>query len=75
MLGHPAFAIAVKALYACFKHLKDSGALGDLADKHASADLMKRTCPSSGQQGTKRKHASSPRSVGYANWLAGAANP
>lgn len=41
MLGNPAFAIAVKALYECFKHLKDGGALEDLADKHASADLLR----------------------------------
>jgi hypothetical protein len=36
---------------------------------------MKRTCSSSGQQDANRKHAPSLRSVGYANWLAGAANP
>ena len=41
MLGNPAFAIAVKALYECFKHLKDGGALEDLADRHASADLLR----------------------------------
>jgi carboxyvinyl-carboxyphosphonate phosphorylmutase len=41
MLGNPAFAVAVKALYDCFKHLKDGGALEDLADKHASADLLR----------------------------------
>jgi oxaloacetate decarboxylase len=41
MLGNPAFAIAVKALYECFKHLKDGGALEDLADQHASADLLR----------------------------------
>ena len=41
MLGNPAFAVAVKALYECFKHLKDGGALEDLADKHASADLLR----------------------------------
>ncbi len=41
MLGNPAFAVAVKALYDCFKHLKDGGALEDLSDKHASADLLR----------------------------------
>jgi carboxyvinyl-carboxyphosphonate phosphorylmutase len=41
MLGNPAFAIAVKALYDCFKHLKDGGALEDLADQHASSDLLR----------------------------------
>jgi carboxyvinyl-carboxyphosphonate phosphorylmutase len=41
MLGNPAFAVAVKALYDCFKHLKDGGALEDLADKQASADLLR----------------------------------
>ena len=32
MLGNPAFAVAVKALYECFKHLKDGGSVEDLAD-------------------------------------------
>jgi carboxyvinyl-carboxyphosphonate phosphorylmutase len=41
MLGNPAFAIAIKALYECFKHLKDGGALEDLADQQASADLLR----------------------------------
>ena len=41
MLGNPAFAVAVKALYDCFKHLKDGGALEDLSDKHASSDLLR----------------------------------
>jgi carboxyvinyl-carboxyphosphonate phosphorylmutase len=41
MLGNPAFAIAVKALYECFKHLKDGGALEELADQQASADLLR----------------------------------
>jgi carboxyvinyl-carboxyphosphonate phosphorylmutase len=41
MLGNPAFAVAVKALYECFKHLQDGGALEDLADKQASADLLR----------------------------------
>jgi 2-methylisocitrate lyase-like PEP mutase family enzyme len=41
MLGNPAFAVAVKALYDCFKHLKDGGALEDLADNYASSDLLR----------------------------------
>ena len=41
MLGNPAFAITIKALYECFKHLKDGGALEDLADQQASADLLR----------------------------------
>ena len=41
MLGNPAFAVAVKAMYDCFKHLKDGGAVEDLSDKHASADLLR----------------------------------
>jgi oxaloacetate decarboxylase len=41
MLGNPAFAVAVKALYECFKHLKDGGAVDDLSDQQASADLLR----------------------------------
>jgi 2-methylisocitrate lyase-like PEP mutase family enzyme len=41
MLGNPAFAVAVKAPYECVKHLKDGGALEDLADQQASADLLR----------------------------------
>lgn len=41
MLGNPAFAIAVQALYDCFKHLKDGGAIEVLADKQASAALLR----------------------------------
>jgi carboxyvinyl-carboxyphosphonate phosphorylmutase len=41
MLGNPAFAIVVKALYDCFKHLKDGGALEDLSDTQASANLLR----------------------------------
>ena len=41
MLGNPAFAVAVKAIYDCFKHLKDGGAVGDLSDHQASADLLR----------------------------------
>jgi len=41
MLGNPAFAVAVKAMYDGFKHLKDGGAVEDLADQQASADLLR----------------------------------
>ena len=41
MRGHPAFAMAVNALYECFKHVKDGGAVEDLADQHAAADLLR----------------------------------
>jgi carboxyvinyl-carboxyphosphonate phosphorylmutase len=41
MLGNPAFAMAIKAIYDCFKHLRDGGALEDLSDKQASADLLR----------------------------------
>jgi len=41
MLGNPAFGVAVKAIYDCLKHLKDGGAIEDLADKQASADLLR----------------------------------
>jgi carboxyvinyl-carboxyphosphonate phosphorylmutase len=41
MLGNPAFAIVIQALYECFKHLKDGGTLEDLAAQQASADLLR----------------------------------
>jgi len=41
MLGNPAFAVAVKAMYDGFKHLKDGGAVEDLSDQQASADLLR----------------------------------
>jgi carboxyvinyl-carboxyphosphonate phosphorylmutase len=41
MLGNPAFAVAVKAIYDCFKHVKDGGGVEDLADQQASADLLR----------------------------------
>ena len=41
MLGNPAFAMAVKAIYDGFKHVKDGGAVEDLADQQASADLLR----------------------------------
>jgi carboxyvinyl-carboxyphosphonate phosphorylmutase len=41
MLGNPAFAIAVKAIYDCFKHLKDGGAMEELAAHQASPELLR----------------------------------
>ena len=41
MLGNPAFAVAVKAVYDCLKHLKDGGALEELSNEQASADLLR----------------------------------
>src|SRR5215813_9951389 len=41
MLGNPAFGVAVKAIYECLKHLKDGGAIEDLADKQASSALLR----------------------------------
>jgi carboxyvinyl-carboxyphosphonate phosphorylmutase len=41
MLGNPAFAMAVKAIYDCFEHLKDSGAVEDLSDRQASTGLLR----------------------------------
>jgi oxaloacetate decarboxylase len=41
MLGNPAFAMVVKAMYDCFKHLKDGGAVEALSDQQASADLLR----------------------------------
>ena len=41
MLGNPAFAVAVKAIYDCLRHLKDDGVMEELADKQASSDLLR----------------------------------
>lgn len=41
MLGNPAFAIAVKAIYDSLKHLKDGGAVEDLAQQQATPDLLR----------------------------------
>jgi carboxyvinyl-carboxyphosphonate phosphorylmutase len=41
MLGNPAFGVAVKAVYECLKHLKDGGAIEDLADQQASSTLLR----------------------------------
>ena len=41
MLGNPTFAVAVKAIHDSLKHLKDGGALEDLADRQARPDLLR----------------------------------
>ncbi|MDA0733469.1 MAG: isocitrate lyase/phosphoenolpyruvate mutase family protein [Chloroflexi bacterium] len=41
MLGNPAYAVAVKAVYDCLKHLKDGGAMEELAEKQASPQLLR----------------------------------
>jgi len=41
MLGNPAFGVAVKAIYDCLKHLKDGGAIEDLADQQAPSTLLR----------------------------------
>ena len=41
MLGNPTFAVAVKAIHDSLKHLKDGGALEDLAGRQASPDLLR----------------------------------
>ena len=41
MAGNPAFAVAVKAIYDCFKHLKEGGAVEELIPKEASPDLLR----------------------------------
>ena len=41
MLGNPAFAVAVKAIHDSLKHLKDGGAMEDLAGQQASPDLLR----------------------------------
>ncbi|MGE3539423.1 MAG: oxaloacetate decarboxylase [Candidatus Tectimicrobiota bacterium] len=41
MLGNPAYGVAVQAIYACLKHLKDGGAIEDLADRQASTALLR----------------------------------
>jgi hypothetical protein len=37
MLGNPAFAMAVKAIYECFKHLKNGGSPESLAEEKPKA--------------------------------------
>jgi carboxyvinyl-carboxyphosphonate phosphorylmutase len=41
MLGNPAFAVAVQAIYDSLKHLKDGGSLEVLQDRQASPDLLR----------------------------------
>lgn len=41
MLGNPAFAVAVKAIYDCLKHLKDGGAMEELSGQQAAPDLLR----------------------------------
>jgi carboxyvinyl-carboxyphosphonate phosphorylmutase len=41
MQGNPAFAVAVKAVYDCLKHLKEGGSLEELAGRQASSDLLR----------------------------------
>ena len=41
MLGNPTFAVAVKAIHDSLKHLKDGGALEDLAGQQAPPDLLR----------------------------------
>ena len=41
MLGNPTFGVAVKAIHDSLKHLKDGGALEDLAGQQATPDLLR----------------------------------
>ena len=41
MAGNPAFGMAVKAVYDCFKHLQDGGDVADLASNEASPELLR----------------------------------
>jgi len=41
MAGNPAYGMAVKAVYDCFKHLKDGGDVADLASSEAPAALLR----------------------------------
>ena len=42
MLGNPTYAVAVKAIHDSLKHLKDGGALEELADQQATPELLRR---------------------------------
>ena len=42
MAGNPAFGMAVQAVYDCFKHLKEDGAVEDLAPREANAELLRK---------------------------------
>ena len=41
MAGNPSFGMAVQAIYDCFKHLKEGGAVEDLAPREANAELLR----------------------------------
>ena len=41
MLGNPTYAVAVKAIYDSLAHLKDGGALEELADRQAPPELLR----------------------------------
>jgi len=41
MVGNPAFAVTVKAIYDCLRHLKEGGAVEELSPKEATPDLLR----------------------------------
>ena len=41
MLGNPTFAVAVRAIYDSLKHLREGGAMEDLAGRQAPPDLLR----------------------------------
>ncbi len=41
MLGNPTFAVAVKAIHDSLKHLKEGGAMEDLAENQATPELLR----------------------------------
>jgi carboxyvinyl-carboxyphosphonate phosphorylmutase len=41
MAGNPSFGMAIQAIYDCFKHLKEGGAVEDLAPREANAELLR----------------------------------
>jgi len=41
MTGNPSYGMAVKAVYDCFKHLKDGGDVAELASREAPAALLR----------------------------------
>ena len=41
MAGNPSFGMAIQAIYDCFKHLKEGGAVEDLAPREADAELLR----------------------------------
>ena len=42
MAGNPAFGMAIQAIYDSLKHLKDGGAVEDLAPREADTALLRR---------------------------------